>query len=228
MATTTTNFGWDIPQSTDLVKDGADAIAGLGQDIDTALVDLKGGTTGQFLTKASGTDLDFSWGSASGGDLTRITKVSFTGSSAVNIDNCFSSTYDFYVIQMKASIASGANTYLYYRMRSGGTNNTASTYSHVNTYATYNTTAPGNDGLGSQSQGTCGYFRTTDQSYAVVEMRNPFNAEYTTFFNASPDVGAGGLFQGIHATKTSFDGISLYPSGSTITGELNIYGYKKG
>lgn len=61
MATTTTNFGWDIPQSTDLVKDGATAIAALGQDIDTALVDLKGGTTGQVLAKTSGTDLDFSW-----------------------------------------------------------------------------------------------------------------------------------------------------------------------
>jgi hypothetical protein len=61
MATTTTNFGWDIPQSTDLVKDGATAIAALGQDIDTALVDLKGGTTGQVLAKATGTDLDFSW-----------------------------------------------------------------------------------------------------------------------------------------------------------------------
>jgi hypothetical protein len=61
MATTTTNFGWDIPQSTDLVKDGATAIAALGQDIDTALIDLKGGTTGQVLAKASGTNLDFSW-----------------------------------------------------------------------------------------------------------------------------------------------------------------------
>jgi hypothetical protein len=61
MATTTTNFGWDIPQSTDLVKDGATAIAALGQDIDTAFIDIKGGTTGQVLAKASGTDLDFSW-----------------------------------------------------------------------------------------------------------------------------------------------------------------------
>jgi hypothetical protein len=61
MATTTTNFGWDIPQSTDLVKDGATAIAALGQDIDTALIDLKGGTTGQVLSKASATDLDYSW-----------------------------------------------------------------------------------------------------------------------------------------------------------------------
>jgi hypothetical protein len=61
MATTTTNFGWDIPQSTDLVKDGATAIAALGQDIDTAFIDIKGGTTGQVLAKASGTDLDFTW-----------------------------------------------------------------------------------------------------------------------------------------------------------------------
>jgi hypothetical protein len=61
MATTTTNFGWDIPQSTDLVKDGATAIATLGQDIDTAFLDLKGGTTGQYLAKASATDLDYTW-----------------------------------------------------------------------------------------------------------------------------------------------------------------------
>jgi hypothetical protein len=35
MATTTTNFGFDIPQSSDYVKNGATAIAELGQDIDT-------------------------------------------------------------------------------------------------------------------------------------------------------------------------------------------------
>ena len=61
MATTTTNFNFPIPQSTDLVKDGATAIAALGTSIDTDFVDLKGGTTGQVLSKASGTDLDFTW-----------------------------------------------------------------------------------------------------------------------------------------------------------------------
>jgi len=76
MATTTTNFGWDIPQSTDLVKDGATAIAALGQDIDTAFIDLKGGTTGQFLKKASATDLDFTWGS--GGKLGQVLSTTKT------------------------------------------------------------------------------------------------------------------------------------------------------
>lgn len=61
MATVTPNFNWPVPTSTDLVKDGATAIEALGDSIDASLVDLKGGTTGQVLAKASGTDLDFSW-----------------------------------------------------------------------------------------------------------------------------------------------------------------------
>jgi hypothetical protein len=61
MATTTPNFGWPVPTSTDLVKNGATAIEGLGDAIDASMLDLKGGTTGQVLAKASGTDMDFSW-----------------------------------------------------------------------------------------------------------------------------------------------------------------------
>jgi hypothetical protein len=60
---TTTNFGWETPDDTDLVKDGALAIRTLGSAIDTSLVDLKGGTTGQVLSKASNTDMDFVWSS---------------------------------------------------------------------------------------------------------------------------------------------------------------------
>ena len=58
---TTTNFGWETPDDTDLVKDGALAIRTLGSAIDTSLVDLKGGTTGQVLSKTSNTDMDFTW-----------------------------------------------------------------------------------------------------------------------------------------------------------------------
>jgi len=67
MATTTPNFGWAVPTSTDLVKDGAVAIETLGDAIDASLVDLKGGTTGQVLSKASGTDMDFAWVSDAAG-----------------------------------------------------------------------------------------------------------------------------------------------------------------
>lgn len=66
MPTTTPNFGWSVPTSTDLVKDGATAIETLGDSIDASLMDLKGGTTGQILTKNSNADMDFTWSSESG------------------------------------------------------------------------------------------------------------------------------------------------------------------
>jgi hypothetical protein len=61
MATTTPNFGWPVPTSTDLVKDGATAIESLGDSIDASLLDLKGGSSGQVLAKNSNTDMDFIW-----------------------------------------------------------------------------------------------------------------------------------------------------------------------
>jgi len=61
LSTVTPNFNWPVPTSTDLVKDGATAIEALGDSIDASLVDLKGGTSGQVLSKNSNTDMDFVW-----------------------------------------------------------------------------------------------------------------------------------------------------------------------
>jgi hypothetical protein len=69
---TTTNFGWTTPADTDLVKDGALAIRTLGNGIDTSFIDLKGGTSGQILSKASNTDLDFTWIANDQGDITEV------------------------------------------------------------------------------------------------------------------------------------------------------------
>ena len=61
MANPTTNFGWQMPTSSDLVTDLPADFEVFGQAVDTALVDLKGGTTGQILSKTSNTDMDFTW-----------------------------------------------------------------------------------------------------------------------------------------------------------------------
>ena len=69
---TTTNFGWTTPNDTDLVKDGAAAIRTLGSAIDTSMAELKGGTTGQILSKTSNTDMDFTWIANDQGDITEV------------------------------------------------------------------------------------------------------------------------------------------------------------
>ena len=76
---TTSNFGWTTPADTDLVKDGAAAIRTLGNGIDTSFLDLKGGTTGQILSKASNTDLDYTWINNDQGDITGITTGTDSG-----------------------------------------------------------------------------------------------------------------------------------------------------
>lgn len=58
---TSPNFSWPEPDNTDLVKNGALAIRTAVNAIDSSLAELKGGTTGQVLSKTSNTDMDFTW-----------------------------------------------------------------------------------------------------------------------------------------------------------------------
>jgi hypothetical protein len=81
MATTTPNFGWTVPTSSDLVKNGATAIETLGDAVDASLVDLLGGTTGQVLSKASGTDMDFTWATSTSGGMTLLSTTTLSGAS---------------------------------------------------------------------------------------------------------------------------------------------------
>lgn len=73
MSNPTSNFGWQMPTSTDLVTDLPADFEVFGQAVDTDFVDLLGGTTGQVLSKTSATDLDFTWVTANPGDITGVT-----------------------------------------------------------------------------------------------------------------------------------------------------------
>ena len=61
MANPTTNFGWVMPTSTDLVTDLPADFNVFGQGVDTSLQYLLGGTTGQVLSKTSNTNMAFTW-----------------------------------------------------------------------------------------------------------------------------------------------------------------------
>jgi hypothetical protein len=62
-----------MPTATDLVTDLPADFEVFGQGVDTSLVDLLGGTTGQVLSKTSDTDLAFTWIANDVGDITGVT-----------------------------------------------------------------------------------------------------------------------------------------------------------
>lgn len=50
-----------MPVAADLVTNLPTQFNTFGQGVDTSMAELKGGTTGQVLSKTSGTDMDFTW-----------------------------------------------------------------------------------------------------------------------------------------------------------------------
>jgi predicted secreted protein len=110
----TSNFGWQMPTPTDLVTDLPADFEVFGQAVDTSLADLKGGTTGQILSKTTNADMDFTWIANDQGDITEITATSpLTGggtSGAITVGIQASSTTQSGAVQLEDSTASTSTT----------------------------------------------------------------------------------------------------------------------
>jgi hypothetical protein len=280
MATTTPNFGWPVPTSTDLVKDGATAIEALGDSIDASLLDLKGGTTGQVLSKTSGTDMDFTWvtsddanaiqntivdakgdliaataadtparlavgtngqvltadstaatglkwATAGGGDFVRIATTPFTSSSAVNLNDIFSTTYTNYMVVLNiTSTASTGN--LQARLRVSGADNTTSNYYSVYEFIDSSGATAGSTKNSAASFWQFSFISSQELSIPFI-IAQPFQTQKTSI--SAPAFFAGDTYKvtsaGNFIATTSFTGMSFLTSAGTITGEAIIYGMKR-
>jgi hypothetical protein len=107
MATTTPNYGWPVPTSTDYVKDGAVAIEALGDAIDATVFGLP----------------------SAGLTLINATTIGTTVAS-VQIDNCFTSTYANYRIVVNINASSAADTNVLFRLVDGTSPVTTANYEY--------------------------------------------------------------------------------------------------
>jgi hypothetical protein len=102
MTNPTSNYSWQMPESTDLVTNLPADFEVFGQAVDTSLLGLLGGTTGQVLSKTSGTSMAFTWVDAVTGDITGVT----TGASSGLAGGVTSGTADLSLsLQFNAQVA---------------------------------------------------------------------------------------------------------------------------
>jgi hypothetical protein len=110
MTNPTTPFSWQMPTATDLVTDLPADFEVFGQAVATSMADLLGGTTGQILSKASNTDMDFTWIANDQGDITGVTASSpLTGggtSGALTIGILNGTTSNLGAVQLSDSTSS--------------------------------------------------------------------------------------------------------------------------
>ena len=158
--------------------------------------------------------------------LVHIETASFSASSAVNINDVFSSTYDNYRILVSLTASTGAPSQTF-RLRVGGSDETGSNYTFQQLEIDNTTVA----GARTSSTTAARYMwgSSTSKSTSAVDIFAPFLAEPTLYFsNANWQLGTNLYnFAGSHSLTTSYTGLTLIVGTGSITGFYSIYGYRK-
>lgn len=196
----TTNYSWNTPDDTALVKDGASAIRTLGSSVDTTLFTALGGAyPGLRLVKK---------------------QTIGSGVSSVTVTGAFSATYDNYKIIVSNGTGSGDT---YFNLQLGST---TSGYKYVYTHFAYGGSSPYYESSANTSQFTyAGVINTTD-SFTDLDLQSPFVTKSTAFRRTFANNGVCGWVNGFLPNTTSYTAFTLTPASGTMTGgTIYVYGY---
>ena len=164
------------------------------------------------------------------GGLVLIANATATSAASITINNCFSATYDNYLIMYNGNGAS-ANTVLNAALTSGGSAAAGNYY-----YAFMGLSSAGTTSNLLASPAT--NLAVTDLAGAepnqisfAMQVHKPFLARHTTFevisSNSNGSLYTGRSGAGLHYVSSSYDGIIFGPPApQTFSGNFKVYGYR--
>jgi hypothetical protein len=242
---TSTELGY-VDGVTSALQTQIDSKIGSAAAINPTIVDAKGdiiaataadtvsrlavGANNTVLTADSATATGLKWAtpatSASG--LTLITSSSFTTVSSHSVNNCFTTTYQNYLLLITFTGATADGPTFSMRMRASGTD-TSTNYQQTRLYALGAT-------VGADTAITDGFFLNgldkdfPDEPLCVVNLANPQAANRTSFVNQAQNRGATVVnywsLGGFQDSTTQFDGFTILTDSGTMSGRVRVYGYQ--
>jgi hypothetical protein len=248
MANPTTNYGFVLPTSSDLVTDlPADFDVAL-QGVDTRLKALQPGTTlgdlayssatantntrlgigsnGQVLAVSGGVP---AWTTPSAGAVTLISRTSFSSVASQTFDNVFTSTYKTYQISIESIFAATATDDLRFTFRYGTTDSGGH-------YGCVNMTPFNSATIQQTSSNNLSYIAIApDSGSSTYKNSSIITVQNVPGSNAYPNMTGMGFsqensqlqyFGGYALSNQTFTGFKLASSSSNITGIVSIYGLK--
>lgn len=149
--------------------------------------------------------------------------VTFSAQSSVSLNGVFNSTYNNYrmIIDYQVSAA-----FPRIRLRANGSDATSADYSWQNLLFS-NTSVSAERNTGDTTWNLSGTSGLNVNMYLQIEIYNPFATVNTWGFSHAYQSGGGQSNHFRLNTSTSYDGFTLYPSTSTMTGTISVYGYNK-
>jgi len=146
-------------------------------------------------------------------------------SSSVIFNNCFSSTYENYLINVKGTYS--AATSLSFRLRVAASDNTTSNYL-ANRLVANGGTISGTAFTATSFQQVA-YSTNDDANALTLTIFSPQLTARTSFVGSGISQSStitNLLTSGFFNATTSFDGFTLLPASGTFTGTVRVYGYK--
>jgi hypothetical protein len=210
MATTTPNYGWTVPTSTDLVKDGATAIETLGDAIDASMNTALG-------TKKAG--------------MVLLNTTSFSAVAAVSLTaDTFTTTYNNYRLHITLTAKTVSDS-VNIRLRAAGTDATGSNYvrsgfeAKVGTFGNISSAATTLWDLGSVNSAAA------NRTLYALDIANIKLAQPTVLTGTAavqdPTNFAMYGYSFLHDLATAYDSLTIYVTSGTFTGSVSVYGYNK-
>jgi hypothetical protein len=208
-----------MPTPTDLVTDLPADFEVFGQAVDSSLADLKGGTTGQVLSKNSNTDMDFVWVTDAAGDITGVTAgtgISGGGTSGtVTVTNSMATA-----MTTKGDLVPATGSGAFARLGVGSNTQVLTADSTAATGMKWAAvSAPTNLGL------VCVKAKTTFSAVASVTADSVFTSSYANYvimFSYSSSAGATTDLQlragGTTATGANYTAQNIQANGTSVTG----------